>query len=197
MNLSKLFYQFSKNHHSGLAQLAPEDSKDWPDAWHTTFYKTYEKLPRIPLPKSPLPAILLETALAERASARSFAKNPITLEELGVLLQHACGETTIFDISRNRKRRAYPSGGGRFPTEVYVCVFQATPGLTPGLYHYDVAGHTLELIRPHTMTAEEIGQLFTYTWVQNAALAIVLTAVGRRTLDKYGDRGYRYLLMEA
>ena len=44
---------------------------------------------------------------------------------------------------------------------------------------------------------EDMGQLFTYPWVKDAAIGFVMTAVFWRNRNKYGERGYRYVLHEA
>ena len=42
-------------------------------------------------------------------------------------------------------RRAYPSGGARFPLEIYVFLFKCKD-LVSGIYHYNVLDHSLEKI---------------------------------------------------
>jgi SagB-type dehydrogenase family enzyme len=42
-----------------------------------------------------------------------------------------------------------------------------------------------------------MGELFAYSWVQDASVALILTGVFSRTRVKYGQRGYRYTMLEA
>ena len=64
-------------------------------------------------------------------------------------------------------------------------------------YHYDVKDHQLTVLWGHEFSDEEILQYFTYPWIKDAGFLVVLTAVFDRTTMKYGDRGYRYILLEA
>ena len=42
-------------------------------------------------------------------------------------------------------RRFYPSGGARYPLEVYLLI-QRVDSLTTGLYHYNVKENSLEIL---------------------------------------------------
>lgn len=69
-------------------------------------------------------------------------------------------------------------------------------GLPVGVYHYNVKGHFLEKIG----NKEILGKLrnkINPSWAKEAALILVITAVFHRTLNKYQDRGYRYILLDA
>lgn len=93
-------------------------------------------------------------------------------------------------------RRSVPSAGGLFPLEVYAFV-QRVDDLPDGLYHYDVRGHALELVRSCDAFAELQPALYTHPFIQDANVVLCLAAVFPRTQKKYGPRGYRYILLEA
>lgn len=193
----RFYHEISKDHSLGHPPIAA-DSSEWPEAWKKTEYKTYPRFEKIDL--SPI-----RTAQAReenffrlterRASTRSFSREPISMENFSVLLKYSCGETGEFEPGR--LRRAQPSGGARFPVEIYLVVFRNSKDTKAGVYHYDIRGHRLESLIQRDFTGEDIKTLFTYQWVKDASSAIILTAVFRRTTMKYGERGYRYALIEA
>ena len=127
-----------------------------------------------PLPPGP--------ALLARESCRWFTPEPVTLPDLATLL---------------RSVRGAPSAGGLYPLEVSVVV-RAVDGLPGGVHHYVPAADGLELVRPQAPSADTLASLFLgQRWVADAAAVLVLSARPAPTLAKYGDRGYRYLLLEA
>ena len=81
--------------------------------------------------------------------------------------------------------------------EIYPIVFSGDKEIPAGLYHYNVKEHALDVLTQQTFTASDIGNLFVYEWIQKASCALVMTAVFGRNQVKYGERGYRYMLLEA
>lgn len=173
----------------------PADVSQWPEAWKTIFYKTYELLPLHKLSRRvPEHDPGLFVSITQRKSERNFTPTPLTKEELSTLLLYSCGEIRQGESST---KRAQPSGGPRYPVEAYVLVFRSDGDLPAGIYHYSIRDHTLECISAREFMKTEIKELFVDSWVQDTAAAIVLTGVFSRTKMKYGQRGYRYALLEA
>ena len=94
------------------------------------------------------------------------------------------------------KRPQAPSAGALYPLEVYLLAGEVT-GLPPGIYHYDPGGHVLETVLPDDRRRRLSDAAFRQGWIRTAAAVIVLTALFRRTTGKYGDRGNRYVHLEA
>lgn len=94
-------------------------------------------------------------------------------------------------------RRAQASGGARYPIEVYPLVLRSGEGLPAGLYHYNVKLHALETLWDKSFTKEELKDYFVYEWTADASVVFLMTAVFWRNQMKYGERGYRYVLIEA
>src|SRR6266511_2685586 len=93
--------------------------------------------------------------------------------------------------------RAVPSAGALYPLELSVLV-RAVDGLPAGTYHYVPAADGLERVRDDAVPPPVVSHVFMdQPWAAGAAVVLVLSAVCRRSLVKYGDRGYRYLLLEA
>ncbi len=104
-------------------------------------------------------------------------------------------ETARLEDDTTFLRRSVPSAGGLFPLELFVFL-QRVEGLSDGLYHYDVRGHALELLRGN-LIAELAPFLYPYPFIRDANLVFALAAVFGRNQKKYGPRGYRYTLLEA
>lgn len=188
------FHQSSKNHSKGHAPIS-SDHNEWPKEWSTVCYKAYDRSPKIPLTSSTSKRADLFELIHSRSSRKDYSKQEMSLEELSLLLKYSCGTTKIAP-DHGSMRRAQPSGGARFPIEVYALVFRAN-GIKPGLYHYNVKLNALDVLWEKRFTGEEIDELFTYNWVKGAGVVFILTAVFRRNQNKYGERGYRYILLEA
>ncbi|MDQ7992261.1 MAG: SagB family peptide dehydrogenase, partial [Propionicimonas sp.] len=93
--------------------------------------------------------------------------------------------------------RPVPSGGGLYPLELSLLV-RRVDGLVAGVHHYVPAVHGLELVREVALPEAFVTYLFMgQHWVARAAAVFVVSFVPGRSLVKYGDRGYRYALLEA
>ncbi|WP_457750552.1 SagB/ThcOx family dehydrogenase [Thermococcus sp.] len=132
----------------------------------------------------------VEEAIAERRSIRSYRDEPLTLSELSQLLWAAQG------ITSSNGYRSAPSAGPTYPFEVYVVVGKVT-GMSPGVYHYIPEKHALELVRSGDFRGALQDACLGQEWVGKAAVDIVLVAFYERTTKVYGERGIRYVHMEA
>jgi SagB-type dehydrogenase family enzyme len=190
LNLSHLFHQYTK----AFQRKIPRDSSLWPDEWKTTYYKTYPRLPKIALSHQEIKFDLFE-AIKTRYSEREMFGAEIDADELSILLKYSCG------ITRHTKdgeaRRAQPSGGARYPIETYCLIVRPGEGLEPGLFHYDVKNHQLDTLWKKEFKKEDLDLIATYEFVQDASLIFFLTAVFWRNQNKYGQRGYRFILQES
>lgn len=194
-DFSVLFHQSSKSLDKGHPSI-PRDSRQWPKEWTTVYYKAYPRLPRIELPAMK-PEADLFTIIKTRKTRRDFsAASPLNLGALATLLQYSCGLTET-SSNGTYMRRAQASGGGRYPVEMYPLVLRGGEGLPAGLYHYNVKQHALELLWDQHLTQDECKEYFVYDWTVNANVVFLMTAVFRRNQAKYGERGYRYILIEA
>ena len=132
----------------------------------------------------------LEGALNERRSVRDYTGESLSLAELAQLLWAAQGVTSADGL------RTAPSAGALHPLETYVAAGRVDD-LARGLYKYEPTGHALTLVAGGDertgLAAAALGQ----TCVETAAAVIALAAVYGRTTAKYGERGRRYVHMEA
>ncbi|MEK7085077.1 MAG: SagB/ThcOx family dehydrogenase, partial [Patescibacteria group bacterium] len=79
---------------------------------------------------------------------------------------------------------------------IYPLVFRGNEHVPAGVYHYNCKAHALDQLWAREFSEQERSTLFLYPWVKKAAAVFLLTAVFWRSKDKYGEAGFRYLLLE-
>ena len=114
------------------------------------------------------------------------------------LLHLSYGVTGSWEFSEGIQQvRAAPSAGGLYPLELYL-IARNVDGLPQGGYHYNVPDHALErLPGPDDLTAAMAEVSHYEATLAGAAALFVVTGVFDRTTFKYGDRGYRFVLLDA
>jgi len=122
---------------------------------------------------------------AQRRSRREFGQRMLTSHELGTLLG-AVGEQA--------GHRLLPSAGGTYPLETFVLAWHVDAPFTDQVLYLDPGRHTLQPVAalPSWLSlAPAIG-------IEHQPAAIVLfAAIPQRILRRYGERGGRFLLLEA
>jgi len=69
--------------------------------------------------------------------------------------------------------------------------------LEKGVYHYAVPDHALELVKSGDFAKKITSAGLKQEMLGDANATFVLSAVFNRTRHKYGERGYRYVYIEA
>ena len=158
----------------------------------------YESQPLIALPAGRAPLRLsLEEAITTRQTARNLKPAPVNLGEVSTLLYYAYGETRDNrETGFHRPFRATPSGGALYPLELFFYSGQVGD-LPPGLYHYNPHENALRALRQENAEAQVDSLLVQPEIAGRASLIVFITAVFERSTFKYGDRGYRFALLEA
>lgn len=158
--------------------------------------KAYDDHPALALPTE-IPASRggFDDLVLGRTTARSFDGGGIELAALAKILHFAYGITRDnAGTAYPRPFRAVPSGGALYPLEVYVHA-RRVDGLRPGLHHFDPERHVLvQLPEPATDLAACFIQP---ELLLDSAVTLLVTATFFRSTFKYGDRGYRFALLEA
>ena len=134
--------------------------------------------------------VSVEEALSERRSVRVYAGVPLALDDAGQILWAAQG------VTDDRGYRTAPSAGGLYPLEVYLVAGSVT-GLEAGVYHYRPGEHLLVRVGAGDRRAALQAAAVNQTPVGDAPATIIIAAVPERTTAKYGERGMRYVYMEA
>ncbi len=149
---------------------------------------------QIELPEPGVDEKTVSEALHERSSRRAFTGEGLSLEEAGNLLW-AAGGVGVDGVSG--ATRTAPSAGGTYPLEIYLVAGIEAEDIIAGVYRYDHEAHTLEPVaegdRLELLAASALDQVF----IAEAPANLVLVAHYERTMDRYGDRGERYVHMDA
>ncbi len=193
-----LWELFHENSKTGRYDIFPPD-----EVVVAYMQSLYDALPFGSYPLIELPTtrtalnLSLEQAILSRETARAMEPCPLSLESLGTLLYYAYGVTrdnknTIFP----RPFRTVPSGGGLFPLEIFFYTAHV-PELAAGLYHFNPAEHHLRLLREGDLRADIASALVQKNIAYDASVIFFITALFERTIFKYGDRGYRFIFLEA
>ncbi len=148
----------------------------------------------VSLPKPSLKGNMsVEEAIYRRRSIRDYRQEPLSLRELSQLLWAAQGVTF-----RKYGFRSAPSAGATYPLELYISVKEGgVSNLQAGIYHYDPFDHAIELIKKGDFSGELMKAALDQPWVHKAAVCIIIAANFERTTSVYGERGIRYVYLEA
>jgi SagB-type dehydrogenase family enzyme len=132
----------------------------------------------------------VEAAFLGRRSIRNYKEDPLDLKEISQLLWAAQG------IIRPGGYRTCPSAGALYPLEIQL-VAGRVDGLLCGSYGYDCANHRIlhksEKDMRHDLAVAALGQ----SMISRAPATIAICGIFERTTRKYGERGIRYIFMEA
>lgn len=166
-------------------------------------YKIYPGSPIIPFEdfgREPYECPDLFSVISSRRSCRNFQKYNISGKELFLICHYSYGISTKTPIRElgygSWNYRNVPSGGGLYPLELYFALFQGE--YMPGLYHYRPDINALELIKEGDFSGE-LNNIITAEPIVNlkgSSCVFFVTSVFERIMVKYGDRGYRFILME-
>ncbi len=165
-----------------------------------SFYETlpFEGYPMTPLPQaSTFESVSLADAFVHRTSTRDLSPMALPLSNLASLLHYGYGVTrdnhgTTFP----RPFRTVPSGGALYPLEIFFHASNVEE-LPAGLYHYNPTHHHVRLLREGDETDRLAPSVVQPEVVKGASVTIFLTAIFERSIFKYRDRGYRFILIEA
>jgi len=132
----------------------------------------------------------IEKALLKRRSEREYNDDALTIEEISQLLWAAQG------ITEPPFYKTAPSAGALYPLELYVVVGNVKD-LSPGIYKYTPESHELSLLVKGNLRKKIYEAALRQSPIRNAPAIIVFSAIFSKTRKKYGERGDRYVYMEA
>ncbi|GLP76577.1 hypothetical protein TUM20983_36870 [Mycobacterium antarcticum] len=155
-----------------------------------SLYKNYDGAPRVFLPE-PLfdGGLSTEATITRRHSSRAYAQRSMTAQELARVLWLSSG--LLPD-----GRRTHPSSGALYPIETYVVVHNVE-GVEPGVYHYGIEHHELRLLRAGDYREYVVAHGLNQDFLGSCAAVVYLSLIFQRMRFKYGERGYRYGVIEA
>lgn len=133
--------------------------------------------------------ISVEETIRSRRSIREYGEKPVTLNEISQLLWAAQGITSPFGF------RTAPSAGALYPLEIYLVAGNVSK-IPDGVYKYKPKSHELVRVLKGDKRVELSAAALGQSCVKNSSAVIILSAVYRRTMKKYGQRGIRYVHIE-
>lgn len=154
-----------------------------------------DRLPRDPpelvyAQQTPLPRASdeLSELMVRRRSERRFGPGALDVAQLGAL----------FGAFAHRPGgRLLPSAGARYPTEVFALLLAAEPPWASSIVHYDGAAHALTRVGACPDERRWRAALNLAPEADRPAAVVVFTAFPSRVSERYGERGGRFLLIEA
>jgi len=138
-----------------------------------------------------------QSVVRRRRTVRRFAPAPLDFAALSALLDLSYGVTSESAQAGGliQRHRAAPSAGALYPAEIYLYA-RNIDGLAPGLYHYAAEQRSLAEISTGEHAAAVWEACCRQDYAKQAAATIFITGVFARTKSKYGERGYRYVLLD-
>lgn len=203
ISLSELYHENTKLHPltaQASGMVPPETYSSEEKQAMSRAYKQYPSARRIRLPKvESLQAseLSFDEVISSRRSVRNFTDAELALEDFSRILYQSYGITGEMTLPGGGTQylRAAPSAGALYPAEIYLGIRRVT-GVEPGVYHYNVKNHELELLIQGDLTEDLSRICGGQDYVSKAAVVILISAVFQRTKRKYGERGYRYALLD-
>jgi len=157
-------------------------------------YKVYPDAPKMKLPvPERAGGMPVWEAIGRRRSVRDFVRIPLSAAALSQLLWASQGVTKVMG---EYALRSAPSAGALYPVETYLSI-QMVEGVEPGIYHYDVREHELDLLRAGDFRAAVAEAALDQGFLAEAAVVFAWTAVFARSKWKYKERAYRYVYLDA
>ncbi len=139
----------------------------------------------------------LEQTIASRRSRRDFLPRQLSFEQISQLAWAACG-LAAQGQSKKSKYRTVPSAGATYPLELFIVTGDPLRRTAAnGLFHYLQARHALENLVDEDIRSALASAAWGQGFIAVAPLTMVFIADFERTTGRYGQRGIRYVYMEA
>ena len=200
VSVAELFHENTKLQRvAALANVASDNYGAREFDAMTRAYKRYRLHPQVPLPSLPVGTVgpPFGEVIATRRSHRDFASDQLSLSQVSAILQWSYGITGYAGMPGGgvQRFRAVPSAGALYPAEIYLGI-RAVEGLEGGIYHYEVPVNSLALLGRGDPTGRLYEVCCRQEYARQAAMVVLISGVVERTKRKYGDRGYRYVLLD-
>ena len=153
--------------------------------------------PVIDLPKHEnikIRSLDLRQAIEGRRSIRKYSQEPLTIEELSYLLWVTQG---VVHVTPGATFRNVPSAGARHALETYLLINNVSD-VPEGIYRFLAIEHKLVEINTDPDIADKVTEgCLGQDFVRKSAVTFIWIADAYRMKWRYGERGYRYLHLDA
>ncbi|MDQ7096618.1 SagB/ThcOx family dehydrogenase [Desulfosporosinus sp. PR] len=154
-----------------------------------------------PIIKLPKPSeivtepVELRRVIEQRKSIRNYSTVALTIEQLSYLLWCTQGVKTV--VQGISTLRNVPSAGARHAFETYLLI-NNVKGITPGLYRFLALEHSLISVSLDQYISDKVTKAcFNQTFIKSSSVTFIWTVIPYRMNWRYGERGYRYLYLDA
>jgi SagB-type dehydrogenase family enzyme len=153
--------------------------------------RSYPGYPRVALDAVP-PRLWpsLDKGLLKRRCVRKLSARLPSRRVLSRILKFSHG------VHADEGRGSVPTAGGLQGLELYLATFDDA-WLECGVYHYDRAGHFLSRVSSEAKRSDWESKIPSISQVSGGSLVWIIVGDNARVAAKYGERGYRFLLLEA
>ncbi len=124
----------------------------------------------------------LEECIYGRESVRSYKEKVIEIKEISQILWATQG--------KKGSKRTVPSAGATYPLEIYVTI------KNKGYFYYNYSKHVLEYITDKDLSNKLVEASWNQHFIAEAYLNVIICAIFGRTIERYGQRGVRYVYIE-
>ncbi len=131
--------------------------------------------------------------IKKRRTVRNYSGKPVSFEIFSNILFSAYGITYKDSV---RELKASPSAGARYPIAIYTAVFDVE-GLKTGIYMYDEKENTVSLLSEGDYREELYRICLEQDHILKTSFMPIMVARSLKTTYRYGDRGFRYIYMDA
>src|SRR5437899_8381473 len=181
-------YPLMREMHAASSLEAPEELAAW--RGHTPKKEflppTGPIVQLTPLSDAQIPRDPIEQVIQRRGSTRKFARSPITIAQL----------STILDRANRGVPADFLDPPGAQLNDLYLIV-HAVEGLSPGAYVYHRSRGALECLKQGDFRAEAGYLGLQQELPADGAVDIFFLADLRPILQRFGNRGYRAVQLEA
>jgi SagB-type dehydrogenase family enzyme len=137
----------------------------------------------------------LAEAVLKRESVREYGPAPLSFKEMRFLLRCTQGVKRV--VPGVATFRAVPSAGARHALETYILA-NRVEGLSPGLYRFLAIERKIVKLSAAGDLAERLTEAcLGQSFVKSCAAVFIWVADVYRMTYRYGQRGYRYLYLDA
>jgi SagB-type dehydrogenase family enzyme len=128
----------------------------------------------------------VEEAIQKRKSVRKYSDKALSPEQVSQILWAAYGTNP----RKGFVGRNVPSAGALYPIAVYLVD-------KTGIYRYQPLNHSLLPVRKGNFQSDLVVAAMGQTYVKQASASLVVTGDVGKCAQRYGERAFRYVAMEA
>lgn len=216
----KIIYKDSdKNEHSQITMRGPWDPIDLAMQRQRSYGGRFAMSERIGMSPSPIKQVTgissltlnkphnitrhkisLKDVLEKRKSIRTYSDKYVSGDDLSYFLYHSARIKNVFNSKEGvLTKRPYPSGGARYPLEIYV-LNNRIRDIQNGVHYYDPLKHQLILLNKNKNYQKKFNQFVTRvlypTMKREPDVIFIITAVFARTMWKYEKLGLSLILSD-